>query len=135
MQLGRRRLIFKKHLNHYLARYKKQPYRLGHHDCFLFCLRWADLQNSTNLKTLYNYNGTNGAADILKDRGVTNAFDFFDRHFIRTSNPKEGDLVGWSEGIHGGCGIVTSDQFATVQSSGGYSLTDEKYYIAWSLNE
>lgn len=63
-----------------------------------------------------------------------NAFDFFDRHFKRTNTPRDGDLVGWRENIHGGCGICLASKFVTVQSTGGYSFTDEQYYLAWSLH-
>lgn len=130
---GQKRLGLKPTLVNYLKRYSGVPYQYGYHDCFVFCLRWADLNNNTNLKDLYAYKNKPEGMDLIKLHNKNNIFDLFDNHFNRTDAPKVGDLVAWGENQYGACGIMSENNYSTVSVLGGVSESSDAIFRAWSI--
>jgi hypothetical protein len=120
----------------YNARHAGMRYSLGHHDCFLYAVRWADLMRSERVRDLYRYQGNHGAKRVLIDAGVAKAGELLERHYARTSDPYPGDLVAWAQGDRlGSCGIYAGDGMSyTVDTAHpGVVLTDEPHSMAWRI--
>ena len=120
----------------YNARHAGITYALGHHDCFLYAVRWADIVRSERVRDLYRYSGSAGAARALVSAGVRVAHEKFDQHYDRTDAPYPGDIVAWTEGDKmGACGIYAGNgiSYTVSTSATGVVSTDEPHNIAWRV--
>lgn len=119
----------------YIKRFHGVPYQYGYHDCFVLCLRWADHNNKTDLRSLYHYKNKSEGLALMAKHNKKYIFDLFDYHFKRTDTPKVGDLVAWRENQYGACGIMSENNYVTVSMLGGVSDSNDTIFRAWSINE
>ncbi len=110
----------KPRLESYIARYSAMPFVWGYNDCFVFCLRWMDLQRGENNRSLYEYTSQREAAKILVRHRAKVAPDLFDLHYKRTTKPKIGDLIEYkTDDVLGGCAIYAGNNIGyTINNLG-----------------
>lgn len=121
-------------LDNYISRYEGVPFHLGFNDCFLLCVRWADLLRGENVRSRYEYNSKASALKIINEAGFSVASDFFNVHYKKTNNPEIGDIVKFkTPHALGGCGIYTGNGLSyTILIGGGVGLVD-RWSDAWVL--
>lgn len=125
-------MVSEKLLN-FIRRYHHQPYSLGHNDCFLFALRWADHVRGEAVRDQYRYVGDRGAVRILRERGVRECWEFIDRHYPR-SHDHAGAIVAWTGEHFGSCGVSLGDgHYATITQTHGLDYTDDRPDYFWSV--
>lgn len=123
-------MVSEEQVRQYAERYRNMPYALGHNDCFLFVLRWA----SRDLRRLYKYHGAKEALGVLNAHSVDKSCHLLDRHFNRTTEPKTGDLCGWTDEPLGTCGIVLSDGLSlSINQELGLVETTDQPELYWSV--
>lgn len=133
--MASRHMVCKKsRLDAYAARYDAMPFHLGFNDCFLFCLRWADLLHGENIRASYQYHTKHGATKIIRDAKCNKAPDLFDLHFNQTESPVIGDLVEFSTPhVLGGCAVYAGEGISyTILIGGGLGLV-KGYSKAWAV--
>lgn len=122
----------KPRLEAYCARYNGLPFVWGYHDCFLFCLRWMDLQRGENVRKQYEYSTELEALKILARHRAKLAPDLFDKHYKRTSKPKIGDLIEYkTEHRLGGCAIYGGNGIGYTVNNSGQVDTVRGFKRAW----
>ena len=115
----------KQRLDEYAKRYSGQPFVWGYNDCFLFCLRWADMMRGENVRAEYDYRSKSTALRILKQCGRKTAPELFNDHYLlRAGNTEIGDLVEYvTPDLLGGCGIYAgNDLIYTINHKFGVGL-------------
>lgn len=120
-------------LINYCTKHQGTPYSLGHNDCFLFALRWADLMRGERVRDQYQYIGHAGALRTLKRGGAFECWQFLDRHYQR-SDDHVGALVAWQGDHLGCCGVsLGGGEYATITVDNGMCVSGDRPDIFWSV--